>query len=780
MNVSAFDKTTGDFDWNFHAGASTGTGVESGDVVTFNSFGGDGSPDLAANASVVDGAVTLTSVVGACPNNGGTNEWVFTSGGDLVVNSTLDKVDSTEARDGVCNVDPKSTPPVCTLAQAVAVSNVQGGDTIRFDILHKDANVFDGSVPRIDLGEQGLEVNAPTDIDASSQPGGRVELSGEARNNDGGSLTRGLYVAVRGAGSTITGMVINGFNDQIQLVGGDDTIQGDWFMTDARGTAPQWNPSGKSLLRGELAQVGVDIESSGNQIGGTESGEGDVFALSWESPPLGRNTESRGVGAIYDGGLSLGPNVIQGNDIGIRPGSDERLFGPPPRGAPPDFDAEPGLYLSGVQDVGGPSQGEGNRVYGAIFAGGSVVQGNTFFGGVEVTGAATIGGQTPTPGTGPGNVFDTTLETSSIVDELEVFNASVAVQGNLFKGQANEPVGSGVAVRIDGTTIGGSLSTETNDFSDLEAKYGAISLFEGHNEVENDVMSNNSGAGVDVVSGSGSTIAQVSMRGNAQGIELGGNGFLYNPDVPGSTSGPNDAEAYPQITSDQATASSTSVTGSVPQSGVLTIDLYGQETCKSNGFSPGQGGTFIAGQSFISLPGHKTFTLNYPALPAAMGAITMTATATDGSTSEFSPCLSTNASMPTLAGAGVVPTTANIPISPGAAASSIAPRIRSGRVTSRGGHAMIQLLCPGGAESPCSGSASIVILGAKFHHAKLVSATFSMSAGTVAPLKIAVDRTLYAALQKARRIAARLTTVASDASGTHVTKSFTLTITLAK
>src|SRR5579863_7401902 len=67
MNVTGFDKSDGDFNWSFHAGSATGTGVESGNDVVFISFGGAGSPDLTASAAMDHGVLTLTSVVGDCP-----------------------------------------------------------------------------------------------------------------------------------------------------------------------------------------------------------------------------------------------------------------------------------------------------------------------------------------------------------------------------------------------------------------------------------------------------------------------------------------------------------------------------------------------------------------------------------------------------------------------------------------------------------------------------------------------------------------------------------------
>jgi hypothetical protein len=779
MNVTGFNKSTGDFNWSFHSGVSTGTGVESGSDVIFNSFGGEGNPDLTATASHDNGVLTLTSQIGECQNNGGVNEWIFTFGGDLVVDSTLHTVNSTEARDGVCNADPGSSPPVCTLAQALAVSNYEGGDTIRFAIPHKDGNTFEGSVPEIDVPiNQVLEVNAPTTIDASTQPGGRVELSGFAISNVKGPITRGLYVTVGGAGSTVLGMVINGFNDQIQLVGGGNTIQDDWFMTNAQGTESDWNPLVASLLQGQYAQIGIDLESSGNQIGGTDSGQGNLFALSWSSRP-GPGAQTRVVGAIYDGGQSLGPNVIQGNDIGIKPGAISSLIEEKIPGMPDDFQPEPGLDLSGGQTIGGPGAGAGNRVAGAIISGPSILQGNDFFGQVSVSGAATIGGAVASPGTAPGNAFNPLAQSSTISDELTIANSNAVTQGNLFRDTDHISVAAGVSLDVSGATLGGPLESDANLFTGLDVQHGAVWLFDDSDVVQNDSFIKNSGAAVQVSSGSGNRVTQVSMSANRLGIELGEDGYVYNPREFVNPTGPNGGEPYPNLLSDQVTASDTTVTGSVSQSGTLIIDLYAQATCASPGNEPGQGFVLVGSQNLTSVIGSLDFSLVYKPLPPGMDAITMTATGSDGSTSEFSPCLEMDSKAPSLLGAGVAPTLSRVPVKLSGATASLSQRLQQ-RATSLGGDATIELLCPGGAQSPCTGSATLTIPGGNYHNATLARTSFTMPAGTVSPFDVQFNRKIYSTLRKFRRLTTRLTTSASDASGDHVSKSFTVTFVYAK
>ncbi len=570
-------------------------------------------------------------------------------------------------------------------------------------------------------------------------------------------------------------MVINGFNDQIQLVGGDNKIQGDWFMTDAKGTSPDWNPNGASPIDGEYAQIGIDLESSGNQIGGANGGEGNLFALSWASPP-GANQQTRAAAAIYDGVQSLGGNVIQGNDVGIRAGAEVALVGDPPKGAPDNFDPEPALYLNGAQTIGGPGTGAGNRVTGSIITGASTIQGNTFYGHTSVLGAANVGGPVSTPGAGAGNTFEPLERASVVSDELSDSNANAVIQGNLFKDSQHVPITAGVGVGVDGATIGGPLAADANLFSGLQASHGAVWVYGSHDVVQNDQFMKNATAGIQVDAGSGNTITEVSMQHNDVGIELGHAGFLYNTKDLVNPSGPNEGEPYPIIMSDQESTAGSLVSGISPQSGTLIISLYAQASCGTMFTDSTQGFLYMGSQTVSSSFGNLSFTLTYPPLPSDMSAITMTATGSDGSTSEFSPCLSINSKVPSFLASGVIPTSSRVPVLAVAKTASIAPHV-SGARSESSGRAAIELLCPSGAQSPCAGTAVLKLPGTHFHDATLAQVRFSMPTGAVSPVILTLNRGIFATLRKVHRIVARLTTNASDASGVHVVKSFALTLT---
>ncbi len=406
-------------------------------------------------------------------SGGGSAEDYLLTPAPMVVNSTGNQDDTaTDLANGTCNVN-LTGPAACTLRAAIEVSNKVGGQPIVFDIPQGNGNTFDGSVPQIqDSGGAGMPViTAPTSIDGTRDPAGRVELSGIVKQN---SVTYGLVVGVGGAGSAINGMVINGYQEDIDLRAGGDTVEGNWLGTNPSGSAAEPLPLGAAAQTNlPVAQVGIRVESSGSQLGGPGAGQGNVVASSFGEygsvglPPPVTTYGLVGSGDIYD---TAGGNVIQGNFIGISPGSGQA----PAEGAPL-IDRAPrgwtlgevqlGLVSTGADTIGGSAAGAGNVVAGGGSVGsGSVVQGNTFtdgglysanagrldVGGFDAAGAVKVGGATTTPGIGLGNTFDA-------VDPTEpefIAGDKAVVQGNVFKGD----IWGAISLSGQDVTIGGASS----------------------------------------------------------------------------------------------------------------------------------------------------------------------------------------------------------------------------------------------------------------------------------------------------------------------------------
>jgi hypothetical protein len=690
----------------------------------------------------------------------------------LLVNSTELGMDKSQADQGICDITPTASKQTCTLPQAILVSNDLGGQPIGFDI--PDSG---GTVPQIsDPKGAGMPaVTAPAIIDGTSQPGSaKIELSGTSAKNDTGTITPTVGLTLSAA-STVEGLVINGYSDGIDVKASPSTIQGDWFGTDSAGTAALPNPLGTNKVPNQLAaQIGVDVTVPGNQIGGAGPGQGDVFATDWgESGP---GAQTRASAAIYD---TSGGNTIQGNSVGVVPDTSTPIIDPPPNSV---FPPSPGLAVTGSDIVGGASAGDANVVAPEAFPGDSTVEGNTFFGTVYPTDKAQIGGPTTTPGTGPGNVFSPTIgaATTFLRDrELDIGGKGAVVQGNLFN-PTSDPA---IVVLGDSVTIGGTATNDGNVIDRTATERtgadgqrnevdGAIVLRGNHNIVENNHLTKNGGWGaVQIFGGTGNTVTRNSMSDNSLGIEFGTLGYVYDTDISKSPSGPNDLEYYPLLFSTNA-SSGTTVSGRIEQAGMVTVDLYSQKTCSLQSETPGQGDHYLGSTTVSSTFGGEAFTFTAAPVPSGDTAITATATAADGSTSEFSPCLYTDSHAPSLVGYGVTPALSTVAISAATAASPSDVGSQSSAGTGKG---TLTLLCPPNTVGSCTGTVHVKTTGS--HPKTITSASFTMSPGCAALVPIALSRSLFAALKKAH-LAADVTTTAHDRAKPRHTKTVTTKITL--
>lgn len=729
---------------------------------------------------------------------------------DLVVNSTAITADAAESLgDGVCDTTPSGPDETCTLAAAIQIANQTGGGRITFNIPHSSGNVFDGSVPQIrdPAGMAIPALTAPTTIDGSTQPGaGRVEVSGEVQQ---ASTTHGLVVESGGGGSTIKGLVINGFQEMIDLRAGGDTVAGNWLGTDVAGTAADPTPLGPAapccLL--PVAQVAVRVESSGNQIGGPVAGQGNVIASGYTmeghggayQPPV-TTYGLQGAGEIDD---TAGGNVIQGNSIGLAPGSGARLIGSAPTGPKP-LGIMDALSLSGAADtVGGSGPGYGNVFAGGgTIGGGSVLQGNSITDGglldqvdlpaeespLTVNGAVTVGGQTRTPGEDDGNAFSAIDPENA---ELVIEGRGAVVQGNAFHhDRLGAIVDSGTDVTIGGEK-GVDFGNLIDDNGDTPAPILTSDGFENgepiaavrvvaepgdHSLIEhNDFQFNRGGGAVSVEAGTGATVTDNVMRANAQSITFQGV-YDYDGDKTPDSLGPNGYQYYPLLFGAYRHADGIRITGhltGIPQlGGTYRIELYSQTGCASDFMTPGRGEHYLGAQHLYAVaqlfrhPLGVLFTLTFPPAAAGDEAITATATAPDGSTSEYSPCLTIGHKTHFFKNHGVTPTSTTIAVSaaasPAADTASVLASTSNARQTSKGkrAHGALNLFCPPGTTGHCSGTFAVKTRGSPSE--RFAHGAFKILPDEAHVVILTIAGKLLARLERAHRLRAVLTITAHD------------------
>jgi CSLREA domain-containing protein len=342
-----------------------------------------------------------------------TDEFAAAAATTITVNSTGDAVDAS-AGNGVC--ETAAGNGVCTLRAAIQESNANAGtDTIAF-------NIGGGGAVTIAVASGMPTTTDPVVIDGTTQPGWSgapiVQLTG------GGPSGSGLKIS--GGSSTVRGLVINRFNQAIELDSANNRVEGCYIGTD---------PTGTTVTGYGNSDFGVVIAglttNGGNTIGGPSPAQRNVIA---------------GSAGISRGGVTIltSDNVVQGNYIGTNAAGTAGLGG-----------QYYGIDIrQGFRNViGGSGAGEGN-----------LIAGHTSGGGVKI---GPLG--TPTGNTGNNRVRGNRIGlnaagTAALPDQVGVwiFNSNSDAIGGTAQGEGNAIVSSNTGIDLDpnltqvGTTIQGN------------------------------------------------------------------------------------------------------------------------------------------------------------------------------------------------------------------------------------------------------------------------------------------------------------------------------------
>ena len=445
-----------------------------------------------------------------------------------------------------------------SLRQALLDSNAATGGTnlIQFSLLGNGLHTISplSALPTI---------TKPVVLNGYSQPGASVNtltsgdnavLAVELNGALAGRYVTGLTLAARGI--TIRGLVIDAFNVvQVSLDGtaaSADTLAGNFIGTDPSGTAAPNNTAGGVVISAGATDnlLGGDTPADRNLISGNGGSKVDLTDSGTSGNVVAGNligTDITGTVSLAAAAAASGQEVSAGDGITIEFGAANNIIG----GMTALPGSGPGNVISGNAGdgvsviLGGPGNvvagnligtdvsgraALANSVSGVLIyasAGGTTVAGNVIstnpFGGVgiylsdpgnvvagnfigtDVTGTAslgnggpgvvvvggggnTIGGLTPTPGTGAGNVI-----------------AGNAQSGVLLSGTT----GNVVAGDLIGTAALGNGQTGVLLDSASDNTVGGTAAGAGN------VITHNSGPGVQVVSGSGNQFSTNSIFANA-------------------------------------------------------------------------------------------------------------------------------------------------------------------------------------------------------------------------------------------------------------------------
>jgi hypothetical protein len=154
--------------------------------------------------------------------------------------------------------------------------------------------------------------------------------------------------------------------------------------------------------------------------------------------------------------------------------------------------------------------------------------------------------------------------------------------------------------------------------------------------------------------------------------------------------------------------------------------------------------------------GDSGFPANAGSLPQGQDAVTATETSSNGSTSEYSPCLTLGKALASFSQAGVGPTSNTLPISPTKPAAADAT---AAAVVKRG-YGRLLLLCAATTTRYCKGTYILAMPGK--HPQRIARGNFKIVPGCVKTVALTITGKALTTLQRAHHLTARLTTTAHD------------------
>jgi len=503
-------------------------------------------------------------------------------------------------------------------------------DTINFNIGGP------GVLRTINVGGTGNgalpTIVVPVFINGYSQPGASANTLANGDNAvlliqlDGanaGPNADGLLVGATGAGSKLSGLIINRFSlNGIELQGGGCTISGNFMGLNAAGTAEE----------GPNQNDGIHISNaSNNVIGG--------------STPAARNVVSGnfvdGIHIVGSTGSPATGNLVEGNFVGTNAAGTGSV-GINPNHSPA---APAGNFLFGIEVSGGNA----NTIGGSTAAAANVV-------GFNVDGIVIDNG-------GQGNVIEGNFVGVGADAVTPVGNAShgISLRSDdnlappLGPGQANEPAASG-------NMIGLNPNTSFSGLGNLVAFNGTAGVAVFGNPLPNNATPlQNSGNSI-----LGNSIFENGRSAPASfvGIDLS-NGFVYPKDDGftandskghGTANDPNNFQNFPVLTSAINTGSSVQIVGSLTQSvspaTTFRVEFFSSSPDPQGGTAEGQ--TFIGATNVVTNgSGVGSFSATFNVAVPSANVVTATATNTSAdpgsqpsavnffNTSEFSAAIAT-------------------------------------------------------------------------------------------------------------------------------------------
>ncbi len=512
-------------------------------------------------------------------------------------------------------------------ALAVLNTNDSGAGSLRQAILDAESNpdvsaiVFDipGAGPHTIVPASPLPTTTtPVLIDGHSQPGASPGNPKIVLNGSAPGLGLGVSaLTLGGASSLVRGLVINGFpGPGMTITSSGNTIRSNFIGTNPTGTAAVANAQGiligstatNNVIGGDLldhrniisgnSEWGIGIEgdgnsvlgnhvgtnvsgtaavpnggtgvvvfdgASGNIIGGTTAGAGNVIAGN------GASGLGRGISATNVSGLT-----IQGNKIGTNASGTAAL---PNANQGIDFINVTGSLIGGIVagagnvisgNGGNPGIGGGDGI--RLGSGsGTTIQGNKI--GTDITGTTAL------PNVGDGINFNGASNST--------VGGTVAGAGNLISGNSGPGIGifgSSSGNHVEGNSIGLNASG-TGGLANTDGVQvtGSGNFIGGTSPGAGNTVAFNQYNGVLVMFGTSNLISSNSIFSNGGiGIDLGGDGITANDGPVDGDAGANNLQNFPHIS---GVITTTSVAGEIFTAADVdfTVEIFSSDTANHEG-----------------------------------------------------------------------------------------------------------------------------------------------------------------------------------------------------
>ena len=473
---------------------------------------------------------------------------------------------------------------------------ISGNSGNGVDIFGGGSNAVRGNVIGLELVGGFALGNSENGVSIDGSPGNAV-----------GGLTAGERNVI--SGNALAGISIEGIASTANVVSGN------YIGLDVNGTAARGNGGS-----------GVEIVgASGNTIGGSAAGEGNIISANGDY----------GVNIVAAGPkTSANDNLVLGNRIGTDPTGI----------------ADIGNQASGIHIAAGEGESASNNVIGGIKPGsGNLVSGNTESG-VQISGVGATGNQLLA------NMIGTNADASAALENdlhgVEIGDAPDNRIGDTVEGSPNMISGNGqTGIFIHGVAAArnaviNNLVGTNAEGDDLGNELDGVNIFESSNSAiggvgdsSGNTIAFNGQRGVLVHGdGTGNSILRNRIYSNGNlGIDLGADGVTAN-DAGDGDAGANGLQNFPVILN--VVNGSTSITGEYNGSpkAVLRIEFFYSSQCDPSGYGEGQ--RYLGFEPIVTdAAGFAEIDVVFPDTVFAGDYLAATATDTNSNTSEFSGCV---------------------------------------------------------------------------------------------------------------------------------------------